>query len=129
MRILAAAFVLLLYVGELPAQTPAASPDAVVLKSPDGRLVATFASADPARFGPWRFRLDRATGSGRVEVLGWSPLGLAIDGAPLADLAWVSEEPTPPVVHDRYTLPAGKRRDREYITNARPVRACRPLEA
>ena len=102
------------------AQNVSPSADSIVVRSPDGTLVATFAAADPASFGPWRYRLDRESGAGRVELLGWSPLGLVLDGTPLADLAWVGEVPST-ASRERYELPAGKRRVRDVSANSRAV--------
>ena len=66
----------------------------IVVASPDGKLIATVAPADAAaKASRWRYRLDRSVDGARVEVLGWSPLGVVRDDASLLELTVVSAPP------------------------------------
>ena len=57
----------------------------VVVSSPNQQLIATVAPAgSPDQAGPWRYRVDRDVAGTRVEVLGWSPLGVVREDAAFA---------------------------------------------
>ncbi|MBK5299191.1 MAG: glycoside hydrolase family 97 catalytic domain-containing protein, partial [Vicinamibacteria bacterium] len=103
------------------AQAAAAPPREIVVISPNTQLVATIAPADAlARVGRWRYRLDRDVGGTRVEVLGWSPLGVVRDDASLVELTIVSAT-APTAARATYEAPAGKRRSRTYVAIERQV--------
>ena len=102
------------------AQSPPGATDTVVVRSPDGRLIATFGSSEPEGFRRWQYRLDREIDGSRSEILGWSPLGVVRDDAALAELAWVDERRSDPV-REIYEHPAGKSRRREYAANQRSI--------
>ncbi len=103
------------------AQTASAPPREIVVISPNTQLVATIAPADPlAKAGRWRYRLDRDVGGTRVEVLGWSPLGVVRDDASLVELTIVSAT-APAAARATYEAPAGKRRSHTYVATERQV--------
>ena len=117
---IAACLLMALAPGSAPAQPAPSAPGTVVVRSPDGSLVATFAPDEPDGFGRWQYRLDRQSGATRVELLGWSPLGVVRDDAALTELAWVDETPTE-AVRDDYALPAGKARARQHRANQQTI--------
>jgi hypothetical protein len=102
------------------AQPRPAADREVVVRSPDGRLTATVAAASEEAVAPWRVRLDRHVDGRRVELLGWSPIGMVRDDAALVDLRFVAATPAVEV-RDRYEMPTGKRRVREHVASERRV--------
>jgi len=63
----------------------------IVVTSPDKQLIATLAPvAGTAKVSPWRYRLHRLAGGAKVELLGWSPLGIVRADASLVELSVVS---------------------------------------
>ncbi len=80
----------------------------IVVASPNKQLIATIAPAGAAaNASRWRYRLDRSVAGARVEVLGWSPLGVVRDDASLVELTVVSAT-APIVAGDEYQQLQGK---------------------
>ena len=102
-----------------PAQRTSVRAGEILVSSPDKKLVATLAPAEASgKAGPWQYRLDRDVGGTRVEVLGWSPLGLVGDDSSLVDLTIVSAT-APVVTRLAYEAQTGKRRIRAYVATER----------
>ena len=53
---IAACLLMALAPGSAPAQPAPSAPGTVVVRSPDGSLVATFAPDEPDGFGRWQYR-------------------------------------------------------------------------
>jgi alpha-glucosidase len=89
------------------ARTPPLGP--ITISSPDRSLIATVAGNGQAGAATWRYRLEQQSATGRVELLGWSPLGIVRDDETFSTLRLKGVSPAR-TVSDRYELPHGKRR-------------------
>src|SRR5262245_25361448 len=58
-------------------RTPPLGPITIV--SPDRALIATVAGNGQPGAATWRYRLDRHVDNQKIELLGWSPLGIVRD--------------------------------------------------
>ncbi len=90
------------------ARTPPLGP--ITITSPDQTLVATVAGTGQLGAATWRYRLERAIDNQKVEILGWSPLGLIRDDEAFSTLRLKSVSPARTIT-ERYMLPHGKQRD------------------
>lgn len=94
------------------AQTSIAADQHWTVPSPDGKLVATVGLVVPqGDSGPARlaYRLEHGPEGRRVEVLGWSPLGIVRDDAAFVDGMKLVDRPAPVDVNETYRLAHGKR--------------------
>ena len=94
-------------------RTPPLGP--ITLSSPDRSLTVTLAGTGQAGAATWRYRFEQQNGVERVELLGWSPLGIVRDDETFSMLRLKGVSP-PRTVSERYSLPHGKRR--EVVSNA-----------
>ncbi len=90
------------------ARTPPLGP--IVISSPDRTLVATIAGNGQPGAATWRYRLERQVDNQKIELLGWSPLGIVRDDESFSTLRLKGASPTRTVT-ERYSLPHGKRKD------------------
>ena len=93
----------------------------IIVSSPNQQLIATVAPlGSPDQVGPWRFRVDRDVSGTRVEVLGWSPLGVVREDAAFAEVKLVSVASVP-TLRETYEMPTGKRRARAWVASERQL--------
>ena len=88
-------------------RTPPLGP--ITISSPDRSLIATVAGTGQAGAATWRYRLEQEGANGRIELLGWSPLGIVRDDEAFSTLRLKGASPQR-TVSERYELPYGKRR-------------------